>query len=438
MPKHTRTSLEQMVSRGESLERFDLRGLNLANAALPGATLTRAELDGTNLESADLRGAELSKASLREAYLVSANLQNAVFVKADMDGANLSSADLRGADLSRADLEGANFEGANLTGARLRYAQLDSANFSGADLSSASLTHADLSCATLVGVSGIEADFRRAQLKGARLQDADFTGAQFQEAEAQEAEVTGVSFLRARLSDVNLSSANLMKVNFAESDLSRALFKATLLNQVCLTGARVYGLDTGRQRLDGVVADWVEVARDESSSDPQELWRWLESLLGKNLDSQAPVTPAAQPEVAPRPQSRMRYVGKGDVLKHADLEFGPGADIAIDGHLEACHIRLAPDAHLRIGQTGQLVGCQVHGGLIEIRGVFLEGDRNGLVLPQQLFVTESGAVDATVEQPYGYTRMGFERGCRLRLRIKNPSNQASPESRGNRQLGGLE
>jgi uncharacterized protein YjbI with pentapeptide repeats len=426
------------VSRGESLERFDLRGLNLAGAALAHAKLTRAELDGTNFESADLRNADASKASLREAYLVSANLQNAIFTKADMDGANLSGANLSGADLSRADLEGANFEGANLSGAKLRYAQLDSANFAGADLSSALLTHADLSYASLIGVRGAAADFRRAQLRGAKLQDADFADALFDEADASELEATGVSFVRARLSDVDFGSANLMKVDFSDADLRRSLFRGTLLSQVCFTGARVYGLDSSRHRLDGVVADWVETAREDTTSHPQELWLWMESLLGEERVQGAESNQLVSVEVAPRTQTRMRYVGKGDVLKNAVLEFGAGADIAIDGHLEGCHIRLASDAHLRIGETGQLIGCQIVGGLIEIQGLFLERERCGLVFPKQLLVSQSGAVDTTIEQPMGHTRIGFERGCRLRLRIQNPDEDSATARRATRQMGGVQ
>jgi hypothetical protein len=111
-------------------------------------------------------------------------------------------------------------------------------------------------------------------------------------------------------------------------------------------------------------------------------------------------------------------------LKNAELEFGDGAEIQVDGHLEGCTIVLAPDACLIVGETGVLERCQITGGNIEVHGRFLEMNRVGFIRPGQLLVSVQGAVSATIEQPSTRTRFGFASGCRLRLSIKEPSRAA--------------
>ncbi len=408
MSKLTKSSLEAKVKQSEKLERSDLRGIDLGNATLPKAKLARSDMDGVNLDGANLEGADLTKASMREVFLRGANLRDAVLSKADLDGANLSEADLTNADLSRADLEGANFEGANLTGARLRYAQLDSANFGGANFEGAHLSQADLSCAFLGDCQAKGADLSRALLKGCKLERANFTGANFEEAELLEIEATEVQFTRAKLREADFSRSTLTNIDLSDADMRQAVLIGAILSDVRLNGARVHNLNSGGQKLDGIVASWVDISRDGSGTESRPLQRWLKLLAGE-LDEES---------------DRTRYVGVGDVLKHAELEFGEGAEVAIDGKLDGCTLKLAPDARLRIGELGQLLNCQVTGGIIEIQGKFLENGRTGLLYPRQLVVTRSGAVAATVEQPDGYTRMGFENGCRLRLKIKKPANDS--------------
>jgi hypothetical protein len=119
-----------------------------------------------------------------------------------------------------------------------------------------------------------------------------------------------------------------------------------------------------------------------------------------------------------------RYIGVGDVLKNAELEFGDGAEVQVDGHLEGCSITLAANATLVVGEDGVLERCQIKGGNIEIHGRFLEMNRIGFVRPGQLLVSVRGAVSATIEQPPARTRFGFASGCRLRLNIKDPGQAA--------------
>ena len=56
----------------------------------------------------------------------------------------------------------------------------------------------------------------------------------------------------------------------------------------------------------------------------------------------------------------------------------------------------------------------VHGSVIERRSP-------GLIEPQQVFVSAKGALAATVQQSSESTHFAFERGCRLRVQISEPT-----------------
>jgi hypothetical protein len=114
----------------------------------------------------------------------------------------------------------------------------------------------------------------------------------------------------------------------------------------------------------------------------------------------------------------VRYFGQGDVLRDASLEFGDGSRIQIDSRFEKCNITLGDDTDLIIGEAGVLKQCHIQGGgRVTIHGAFFERDSPGIVGPRHLVVSARGALVGTVEQAPDSTRFGFERGCKLRMRI---------------------
>jgi hypothetical protein len=117
-------------------------------------------------------------------------------------------------------------------------------------------------------------------------------------------------------------------------------------------------------------------------------------------------------------------VGAGDVLKNAELVFGRGAEILVDGSLQQCAITMTDDATLVIGESGLLQGCRVSGGRIQIHGHFLAPSSVGMLRPTELRVFAKGVVATELEQHQSHTRFGFAHGCRLRLLIKTPKPQA--------------
>jgi hypothetical protein len=113
-----------------------------------------------------------------------------------------------------------------------------------------------------------------------------------------------------------------------------------------------------------------------------------------------------------------RFFGIGDVLRNAELEFDDGAIVEIQSRFERCNIRLGDDVELVIGEHGMLDDCTISGGRLRVLGKFLERRTPGLIGPSELFVSEKGAVAATVLQVLEPTNFAFERGCRLRVQIK--------------------
>jgi hypothetical protein len=105
------------------------------------------------------------------------------------------------------------------------------------------------------------------------------------------------------------------------------------------------------------------------------------------------------------------------VLRNAELEFDDGAHVEIQSRFEHCNIRLGKNVELVVGEHGMLEDCTIIGGRLRVLGKFLERRSPALVGPSQLFVSEKGAVAATVLQPPGATHFAFERGCRLRVHI---------------------
>jgi hypothetical protein len=119
----------------------------------------------------------------------------------------------------------------------------------------------------------------------------------------------------------------------------------------------------------------------------------------------------------PRTAGGRRFFGVGDVLRNAELEFDDGAHVEIQSRFEHCNIRLGRNVELVVGEHGSLEDCTITGGRLRVMGKFIERRSPGLVGPSQLFVSESGALAATVVQTREATHFAFERGCRLRVNI---------------------
>lgn len=407
--KPTRAALEQRVKKGEDLARSDLRQANLAGAKLAGAKLGRADLEGANLENADLSGADLSGASLREAFLAGANLEGALLKKADLDGAVLRFAKLDKADLSRANLEGTNLEGAILDKAKLKYAQLDSANLATAVLTGANFSQADLDSACLAGARAERANFSRASLANASLDEATFRDALFDESVLRNASAKGTNFQGCSLLQADFEKASCERADFTRADLRRVRFAGAVFGKTVIDSARVFGIEIGPLHADDFAGQRCDLSREADGS------RWV--TLARFIKNPSGGEDAEE-------QRLRRYVGPGDILRNAELNFESGAEVQVDGLLEHCELNMAEDASLIIGETGILENCRVVGGRVRVNGCFLERTRVGLDGPVELVVSKEGAVATTLQQPASETHFGFAAGCRLRLLIKDPTKLA--------------
>jgi hypothetical protein len=106
------------------------------------------------------------------------------------------------------------------------------------------------------------------------------------------------------------------------------------------------------------------------------------------------------------------------VLKNAEMEFGAGSLVEVQGRFENCKVLLGEDAQLKIGPDGVLRDCQILGrGVILVHGQMLNDGDKGFTSPKVFFVASTGVAVGTIRQPQGLTRFGFEPGCILRLKI---------------------
>jgi uncharacterized protein YjbI with pentapeptide repeats/cytoskeletal protein CcmA (bactofilin family) len=401
MPQPTRSEIETGAKSGRAFEHSDLRDVQLEGAMLVGIKLARADLDGANLANADLSGADLAGASLREAFLAGAKLADAGLAKADLDGANLKGADLSGADLTRANLSGANLEAANLQGARLRYAQLDAAVLGRANLTGAILCHADLEEADLGGANVRGANLERVNLRGANLEHARLDGASLERAFCQGARLVGAVAKDARMQEADLSGARMKDCDLSGADLRFTVFGDADVQNVVLTGAKVHGIELAKLPA-SVVVEWADGSPNADGScllDARQVRQLVED----------------EPTAAPVPTQR--FLGEGDVLRHAELDFAESAAVHIESELVGCTIRLSPDAELVLGERGIMRDCTVVGGRLTIHGRFFEGGRTGLRDPRSVVVSRTGVLATRILQVPQSTQFAFERGCRLRLDI---------------------
>lgn len=294
--------------------------------------------------------------------------------------------------LKRAGLSGIDLTGVSLEGVDLGRAELDGANLSNAKLARAILRNANLRGAILVGADLSQADLARADLTGAKLAGTKLVGA-------------------------DLSHADVADVDLSRADLSRADLRQATLCRVELEGARLDQAKLGNAALSelrgtAIVAEWVDASPEGDGSRRLEGERALAFLAGRKE----------------RIEGSTRYFGKGDVLRDATLEFGDGSVIHVDSRFENCSISLGEGAELTIGEPGILKNCAIVGrGKIVVHGRFFERASPGIVGPQSLVVSTRGAVVGSVEQSHEATAFAFEPGCRLRVKILKPREQAAAE-----------
>jgi hypothetical protein len=178
-----------------------------------------------------------------------------------------------------------------------------------------------------------------------------------------------------------------------------------VLDGLVLTGAKIHGLDTGDVFPDTIVAEWADAG---ANADGTRLFdvRQIRGML-------------AGPDDSPASRQR-RFFGQGDVLRNAELDFREGATVHIESEFDNCRIQLSSDAELVLGEKGAMNDCTINGGRLTIHGRFTEGAKPGLVEPRRVVISSTGVVSTSIRQPESPTEFAFERGCRLRLDIKQP------------------
>jgi uncharacterized protein YjbI with pentapeptide repeats len=314
----------------------------------------------------------LKRAGLSGMDLSGTNLEGIDFGRADFDGAILDDAKMAGAVLTNASLRGASLKRVNLEGAKLARADFD-----GADLSDARLTRADFEHASLVG----------AKLERANLVEANLTGA-------------------------DLSQSTLSAADLSRSDARHASFDNSVFNGVRLDGARLAGATFAGARVTTPVFESIDISMSGDGSVRLDGDRAFAFLGGRHTS------------IAPK----VRYFGKGDVLRDATLEFGEGSVIHIDSRFENCLITLGEGAELTIGESGVLHACEiVGGGRITVHGRFFERASPGIAGARSLTVSQTGAIVGGLEQAADATLFAFEPGCRLRVKILKPRVREAAE-----------
>lgn len=406
MAEYSKIQVLEKVQQGEGLERSDLSQIELDNVTLDKVNMARADLESANLNGSSLKKANLSSASLRDASLIGANLEGANLRNADLEGCNLSKAVLRGADLSRANMEGVNLEEADLTGARMQNAVLTDANLGKATLGQAQLRNADFQSAYLGGAKMIGADLQKASLENANLEEADLSSAQMKEANLVSANCEGTQFESTGLYGADFSGSQCAKANFARADLRKTKMTGVAFLDTIMTGALIFEMDVESEALGGVFAEWVDGSTKGDGTERvngTDLIAFFERKL-------VPATAAIEPGV--------RFFGRGDVLRNADLEFDTGSIVEIESTFRQCKIKLGDNAQLTVGQYGLLENCHIEGmGIISIDGMIKNSKKITIDFPKIFKVGSKGRVFSSVLQSRDYTQFAFEPGCTLKMKI---------------------
>lgn len=352
---------------------------------LPARLLSDSSSDGSRRRNDGM--AEYSREDVLRRVRAKQSLKRAGLAGIDLSGVNLE-----GVDFGRAD-----FEGANLDDARLAGAVLTNASLRGASLKRACLERANLS---------------RADLDGAQLADARLSRACLERAALRGATLDRASLVEARLSGADLSDSSLSAADLSLVDARHAIFNGAVLNGVRFEGAKLFGASFDGARVTTPRLEWIDVSAAGDGSqrlDPER----ANAFLGGRRESVAP---------------KMRYFGKGDVLRDATLEFDEGSVIHIDSRFENCLIALGEGAELTIGKSGVLKACEIVGnGRITVHGRFFERASPGISGARSVTVSGSGVIVGGLEQAEGATLFAFEPGCRLRVKILKPRFRAAAE-----------
>jgi uncharacterized protein YjbI with pentapeptide repeats/class 3 adenylate cyclase len=209
----------------------DLRG-----ASLKGCNFERARLIATKLERSDLSGA---------------HLQSANILSVSTRGANLSGIDFTGHDLGAFDLRGV-----KLCSALLRGQDLSGIDFSGLDLSESDLRETNLRAST----------FNECQLAGVNFEGASLLGAQFRKA----------NLSRAQLRGLDASSIDFSDANLTDADLREARLLGAQLRGACLTGAKLWKVESAGWDISGVECEyafWSKLEAEKSRYQKREFER---------------------------------------------------------------------------------------------------------------------------------------------------------------------
>jgi uncharacterized protein YjbI with pentapeptide repeats len=305
------------------------------------------------------------------------------------------------------DLSGANLEGVDFGRADFEGAILDDAKLAGALLTNASLKGASLKRVNLEG-----ANLARADLEGADLSDARLSRACFERASLRQVKLDRATLSEANLVGVELSDSVLSAADLTRADARHAVFTNAVLNGVRFDGAKLHGATFEGARVTTPSLEWIDVSPAADASQRLDSDRAF-AFLGGRRESVAP---------------KMRYFGKGDVLRDATLDFGEGSVIHIDSRFENCLINLGEGAELTIGKTGVLKACEiVGGGRITVHGRFFERASPGIAGVRSVTVSGSGSIVGGLEQSEEATLFAFEPGCRLRVKILKPRLRQAAE-----------
>ncbi|ABW33430.1 pentapeptide repeat-containing protein [Acaryochloris marina] len=322
--------VHELVNKGG--EGKDLSGTDLSGANLSDADLSDADLSGADLSDADLSDADLRNTNLRNTKisaetkidakwklvheLVNKGGEGKDLSSTDLSDANLSGTDLSDANLSGTDLSDANLSGADLSDADLSGTDLSDTNLSGTDLSDADLSDADLRNTKISAETKIDAkwklvhelvnkggegkdlsgtDLSGADLSGADLSDADLSGADLSDANLSDADLSGADLRNTKisaetkidakwklvhelvnkggegkdLSGTDLNDANLSGVNLRNSNLYRANFLGSKLQNAILTGACIQDWSiNSKTGFEGVVCDYIYLKVNQEERRP--------------------------------------------------------------------------------------------------------------------------------------------------------------------------
>lgn len=267
-------NFENTNLEGADLSRANLSGTSFRNSNLKGANLSNTDLNGTNFSGANLSNVNFSGASLSNVNLSGASLKNTQFLEYRTGPGGSGGYEAK-ASLSNVDLSGANLSNANLCKITLSKVDLTNANLNNASLREANLSEVNLRGADLSGISASRANFSFACFQSANLSNAIFDGADLNGADFSGAKLSNTHLGVAHYNLKNYSGKEVIQVR--HTDLSFACFKDSTLSAVNLSGADLNGVDFSGARLGNV--SLLVYAYNEEVEDGKEKARFIRSNL---------------------------------------------------------------------------------------------------------------------------------------------------------------